>query len=416
MRSTHPENRRHRPWLALLVVGCALALLSACGTATPGASSEENSSSSESSAPDQNADFDFLPDEVQGDYNGAQYFTRVRPADFSDWNAPKAPWTFCHSESFTGNTWRQGLDGMLTDLVGQLQDQGLATGPLKISNSDNDVNAQLSHINNFVADGCDVIFSVPVSPTGLCSAIDRASETGVLVITLGSPVYCKTGINLDYNEYQAGYDSAKALAESIDNKGNVLLVRSIPGLSVTTARTEGAKAALDDAGVDIAGEVDGNWTPSVAKSATLQFLSTHPQQLDGIWQAGLMSAAIYDATEQAGRDGIKVSNFAGDCAELAFWRDTDLTSFSFWDAGETPAYQGVLTALRILNGAKPVTNTLFYRLPTITADNLDEWVTADMTPSSTCYPQAPEGQRVPDDALDPLFTDLDQVGDINLEY
>jgi hypothetical protein len=119
-----------------------------------------------------------------------------------------------------------------------------------------------------------------------------------------------------------------------------------------------------------------------------------------------MSSAVYQAFTQAGRPAPKIADYAGDCAELAFWQKFSLTDFSLWDAGQTPAYQGVLTAVRMLQGAQPVTNTLLYQLPTITPANFSQWYKPGMTMASTCYPVPPADQRVPDNALNALFGHL----------
>jgi ABC-type sugar transport system substrate-binding protein len=138
----------------------------------------------------------------------------------------------------------------------------------------------------------------------------------------------------------------------------------------------------------------------------LQYLSTHPEKIDGVWQAGLMSAAASQALEQAGRTDVKVEAFSATCSGLALWNKNGGDNFSFLQAGEPFAYMAMQAAQRILGGAKPVSNVLLYDTPIITSETLADWYQPGMTENSNCYPNAPEQYRPKPSDLDPLFTDV----------
>jgi ABC-type sugar transport system substrate-binding protein len=135
----------------------------------------------------------------------------------------------------------------------------------------------------------------------------------------------------------------------------------------------------------------------------LSYLATHPQQIDGVWQAGLMSASVDQALSQAGRKGYKVEAFSSTCSGLALWHKNGGDNFSFLQAGEPFAYMAMEAAQRVLAGAKPVSNVLLFDMPLITQDTLDDWYQPGMTENSNCYPNAPVKYRVDPKELDPLL-------------
>jgi ribose transport system substrate-binding protein len=352
----------------------------------------------------------FIPASVASLYRNFNEIP-VTPDPIASYKAPKPPWKFCLSESYEGEAFRTGpplgSDGMVAKIVGQLHQEGLATGPLITTNSNLNTATQISQINNFVSEGCNVIMSLPASTSGLCSATTNAWNHHVLFVSFGTEITCPHTVSVDVNEYQYGYDAAENLAERLDGKGNILMVNGIQGDAAPEAEAKGAEAAFGQhAGMHVVGQVYGNYTSSIAKSQTLQFVSTHPGTLDGVWQAGLMAAAIYQGLQQAGRTQTKVETLSGTCSELALWHQTGGTNYSFLQAGEPYAYEAMQATLRILKGAHPVTNMLLFSIPTITESTLPQWWNSGMTLNSNCYPNAPAAFRVKANQMDPLFTDL----------
>jgi ribose transport system substrate-binding protein len=417
-------NHRLRPGIILCALLLVAALATACGSSTskPSTSSAaavagSTSRAATTSAAATNADSSggaavpsFIPASVASLYRNFNEIP-VTPDPIASYKAPKPPWKFCLSESYEGEAFRTGpplgSDGMVAKIVGQLYKEGLATGPLITTNSNLNTATQISQINNFVNEGCTVIMSLPASTSGLCSATTNAWNHHVLFVSFGTEITCPHTVSVDVNEYQYGYEAAANLAERLGGKGNILMVNGIQGDAAPEAEAKGAEAAFSQhSGMHVVGQVYGNYTSSIAKSQTLQFVSTHPGTLDGVWQAGLMAAAIYQGLQQAGRTQTKVETLSGTCSELALWHQTGGTNYSFLQAGEPYAYEAMQATLRILKGAHPVTNMLLFSIPTITQRTLPEWWNSQMTLNSNCYPNAPVAFRVTANQMNPLFTDL----------
>ncbi|MGA2792850.1 MAG: substrate-binding domain-containing protein [Roseiarcus sp.] len=346
-----------------------------------------------------------LPEALRPYYAGYWLLAKIAPNPYAGWTPPKGPWKFCYNDSYQGNSWRQAALDKYKALVDDYKKQGFASGDLVVTNSNNDINVQLSQLNNLVREGCNVILSIPSSPTGLCAGIKDAHDKGVLVVTVESPVACPEAINVGFNEYFVAAKTAKWVADSTGHKGNVFLVNGIPGLAPTLARHQ---AALDVLGnfpdIKVIGEVEGQWTPSVAKTNTLKFLATHPQQIDGVVDSGLAAVSVWQAFEQSGRPLPKINGFVGECSYLAYVKEKGIPVYSTSQGGGAAIWTGFDVATRMLNGQKPVVSTLLMPLPEITPANFDQWYKPDMTVQSTCFADPPDGRRVSPEFLDQYFT------------
>jgi ribose transport system substrate-binding protein len=345
-----------------------------------------------------------LPEALRPYYTGYWLLAKIGPNPYANWTPPKAPWKFCYNDSYQGNGWRQNALDKYKALVEDYKKKGLASGDLVVTNSNNDINVQLSQLNNLVREGCNVILSIPSSPTGLCSGIKDAHDKGILVVTVESPVVCPDAINVGFNEYFVAAKTAKWVADSLGGKGNVFLINGIPGLAPTAARHQ---AALDVLGnfpnIKVIGEVEGQWTPSVVKTNTLKFLATHPQQIDGVVDSGLGAVSAWQAFEQSGRPLPKINGFVGECSYLAYVKEKNLPVYSTSQGGAAAVWTGFDVATRMLNGEKPVVSTLLMPLPEITPANFDQWHRPDMTVQSTCFAESPDGRRVSPEFLDQFF-------------
>jgi ribose transport system substrate-binding protein len=387
--------------VALIVV------LSACATGTttgPAGPAGAAGSSGSVQVPD------FIPASSHDLYQGFDPVP-LTANPLAGYTPPTGPLKYCLNESYTKEAFRVGpplgSDGMFQKLVDQLVKDGKASGPLVITDSNNNASVQLAQMNNLIQQGCNVIFTYPVSASGLCSAVADAFAKNVLVVSYGTEASCPNMLSVDTNNHEMGYLAAKNLIGRMGGKGDVVVVNAIKGVPAAESLRTGAMEAFGEApNIKVVGEIYGDWTPSIAKTQMLQFLATHPGQIDGVWQAGLMSPAIYEALQQAGRSSAKIENMSATCGELALWNMQGGDNWAYTQAGEPFAYMAMQAVMRVLGGAKPVSNVLLFAPPIITQQNLAQWYQPGMTLDSDCYPNAPEQLRVKGSQLDPLFTNV----------
>jgi ribose transport system substrate-binding protein len=345
-----------------------------------------------------------VPKAVRKYYGGFWYFAKIMGNPYVNWTPPKPPWQFCYNESYLGNAWRQESLAEYEKLVKEYKRAGLAKGNLIVTNSDNNIDVQLSQLNSLVREGCNVIISIPGSPTGLCSGVKNAFVHHILFITDESPVYCPWAINVTFNDYWDAHVTSTWLFRALHGRGNVILENGIPGLSDTVAERAGVQASLNKyPGIKVLGEITGMWTPSIAKTATLRFLATHPQKVDGVWDGGQMAVAAEQALMQSGRPLAMVTDFSGECSFLAFWHQYHLKSFAVSQGGGPALYEAFYVAVRMLYGQRPVVNTIMYPVPTITQQNFSKYYKPWMTVQSTCFANPPDGRAVRDSYFNVFF-------------
>ncbi len=347
-----------------------------------------------------------VPADYREYYEGFEYFAKLFPDPYQDYTAPEGPLKFCLNDSFQGNDWRQGNLQELQREVSLLVEQGIASEELVVTNSDNEITLQLSQFNNLVDEGCNVIISIPGSPTALCEAFTAARDKGVLVVTDEAPTYCQDAINVSWNSYWAKAQGIEAVLEANGGEGNYVAVEGIPGAPTSIAGQAAVAAVMADyPNATLLGTVPGRWQPAVTKTEMTKFLATHPQPVAGVFDSGAEAVAAEQALEGAGRPYASVHSADGPRSFLAFWKENpDTVTIATNQSPAAAAYETMLVVAYKLAGRNLAVNTVFYPVPIITADNFDEWYRSSYTLESSGIPTPPDGRAAPDEYFDGLFT------------
>lgn len=333
-----------------------------------------------------------LPAAVRSQYKDYHQYARLYSNPYTHWKIPKAPWKFCESTNYLGNSWEEGNRAELAKLVGEYHKAGLAKAGLTTVNSNTSVPLQISQMTSLINEGCNVIFSIPGSATALCPVISKALRHGILVVTDDTPVYCKDVINSSFSEFESAYVAAHGLFKALHYRGNVIMETGIPGAVGAQTTENGFKAALKGhPGIHVLGYIAGDWTDSVAQTQTAQFLSTHPQTINGIYDGSGMSTGGELALKQAGRPLAKENMYEDECSTMALWKEHPNLIAGAQDQGpQLAAYETFLVTARMLAGEKPIVNTLLYPIPGPTKATFHKWYKRSMTVQSTCYAIPPK--------------------------
>lgn len=343
-----------------------------------------------------------LPENVRALYTEA---VDVAPAAFADFNAPAKPWRWCHSESYMGNPWRVTFNDELARLVNGAKEAG-DVSEFIVSDSNGDATQQISQIRSFIERGCSVITMIAGSSTALNAVIEDARKAGIPVITSAGAVTTPAAINVMHNQNLWGYQMGKGIAEALPNGGTVLQVEGISGHPLVQQENAGLDKAVAESGnLTIARKVSGEWTGTTTKSAVLQALATTPQQIDAVWSTGSEARFIAEAFQQAGRPlPLIAASISGDA--LGFWHENQ-DDFKFYGGEVSPhvaAQNAFRVALRIIEGQKPVVNTIIAPMPTITQADLPTWYKDCMKPDSAAIFPIPPQDPFPEELLNGYFT------------
>jgi ABC-type sugar transport system substrate-binding protein len=338
-------------------------------------------------------------------YTGYQYFIKMYPNGYANWSPPKPPWKFCYNDSYIGNAWRADSLATYQRIFTQLKADGLATGTLDVTESNNNISLQLAQLESQIRSGCNVIISIPGSPTGLNAGIAEARQKGVLFIADEAAVDSGNAINVTFNDYYAQKTLTAWVMKAMGGKGNVVNVLGIPGETQTAASISADDAVFaSNHNVKVLGTVYGQWTAATVKSVMLEFLATHPEVVNGIIDNGASGLSAEQALQQDGRPLAKTADYSAECGFLAFWKQTHIDTIAQSQGGGPALYEAVEVALRMMAGQKPVVNSIFYPLPIITAQNFDQYYKPTMTLQSSCFANPPNYKAVPDSFFNGLFT------------
>ena len=402
----HRTNRPRLRVAAIAVLALAVAALSACGSSAVTSNGAASSAAPSSAAPTAAApssaapassaaagssttetDLSAVPAGAKEAYTNYQLYSKLYPNAYQNFKPPAGKVQYCESTFYLGNTYQQGEITAFKQMIAKLAKDGKAESNFIVQNSNNSVATQVSQLQSEIQSGCDVIFLNNNSTTAFCDQYTNAIKKNVLVISL-DPSYCNNAITVSFDVYENSYQLAANLYKGMNYQGNLLEITGIPGVADAATATAAATAAMKGhPGLKVVGQYTGQWTASVAQTATAQWIASHPGiKVDGIIDEGAMGVAAETALQQAGRPLAKVSLQEGDCQELAFQKQNPSLVTYMTDQAPAPgAYASMNVALRILAGQQPALDTILYPIPGPTAATFNQWYTSDMTVSSACF-------------------------------
>jgi ribose transport system substrate-binding protein len=338
-------------------------------------------------------------------YGHYWYYSPIFGDPYANWTPPPPPWQVCDNDSFLASSWRADELDVIKKLNEQYHKAGLTKATVLVTNSNNNIDLQLTQLSNLVREGCNIIISTPGSPLGLCNGMANALHHGVLIVTVQSSVDCDDAINVGTNQYQNGKQLAVWVGHALHGRGNVLILSGVPGISTTVALGAGSKAGYAEfPDIHLVGTVYGFWRAGRAKGQMVKWLATHPGRLDGIVSYGSMGTAAEEALTQSGRPLVKQADGTDECSYIAYWHDKGLHSLALSAGGGSNGYEAFYVAMKMMFGQKPTVNTIWYPLPQITdsvAANL--YKIYHPTVTSTCWADPPDRHLVADAYIDQFF-------------
>ncbi len=219
-----------------------------------------------------------------------------------------------------------------------------------------DFSRQIEIVDSMINARVDGIVLAPTEATSLVTVVERAAELGILVTIFDS------GINTDRyvsfvatNNYEAGVLAAKKMGEILEGKGDIVMVKIVPGSASTGQREQGFQETISKEfpGIRIVAEQFCMSDRAKALAVTENMLTAHPN-LNAIF------AAAEPATVGAGQ-AVKSRGLAGKVKMVGF--DFSETIEKDLTAGVIDAlvvqdpfnigYTAVKTILAKLNGETP---------------------------------------------------------------
>ncbi|MEV7971557.1 substrate-binding domain-containing protein [Cellulomonas sp. NPDC089187] len=177
---------------------------------------------------------------------------------------------------------------------------------LTVSIADQDLNRQISQVEDFVNQDVDVIVLSPVDSEGVAGAIKKADAAGIPVITVDIAANgVDVASHIATDNVTGGMIAAEALSQFLDGTGEVGLI-TYPEIQSVVDRIDGFKTVAEQyPGIEIVKEVPGR-DRAEAKAAAEDMLTAQPE-LAGIFGFGDdMALAAAQATASAKSDAVVV--------------------------------------------------------------------------------------------------------------
>lgn len=258
-------------------------------------------------------------------------------------------YNFVVSNNFLGNDWRVQVEKLATLTAALPPFAGRVN--VKVVNSQNTVQAQLSDLQSIVAGKPDVILLIAGSDTALNPTVQKACDAGIKVLTLQTPINLPCVWNVN-NPFKEGMQAAgQWMAKTLGGKGNVLIDRGIPGVSTSQDIVDGFKAGLTQYGPDIkiVGEFDGQFAAGPEQAGISSLLVANPD-IQGIMTQGYCTP-VFNAMKNAGKASVPATCFAYNGEMLACAADGN--KCAILSASPSVIQQAMEIALDSLDG-KPV--------------------------------------------------------------
>jgi ribose transport system substrate-binding protein len=305
-----------------------------------------------------------------------QPWTQAIDPDYVDTSefASESGWHVCFSNAAVDNPWRAtGWTTMQTEV--ELQ-EGIET--FTALDAEADDNQQISDIQDLLNQDCDVLIVSPNTTAALTPAVESACEQiPVIVFDRGVNTDCPVTFIHPIGGYAFGATGAEFLVEEVPEGGNVLALRILPGVDVLETRWAAADIIFQENNINVVGVEFSEGDRARVKTIVTDYITQYGQ-LDGVWMdAGQDAVAVIEAFEDLGMD---VPPIVGEDQQdfLQAWSDRDLTAIA-------PTYSNfqwrtaIIAATMILSGEE-VPSEWVLPQPTITSDNLDEYLQPNMPP------------------------------------
>ncbi|WP_369745523.1 sugar ABC transporter substrate-binding protein [Paenarthrobacter sp. AMU7] len=190
--------------------------------------------------------------------------------------------------------------------------------------SDGDSSKQLGQIKSILAKGgnCVVINLDANESSVVPSVVKEAEKAGAWLVTQWnkpdglSPESSSAHwvAHMSVNGVPQGYDTAKALFESMGGKGSVVALQGILDNPPAKERFAGLQKALQEyPGITLLEEQTAEWDRTKGQNVTQTFLTKYGDKIGGVWTANdAMALGALEAVKNAGKQGaIKVSGIDG---------------------------------------------------------------------------------------------------------
>ncbi len=145
--------------------------------------------------------------------------------------------------------------------------------------AETDFSRQIEIVDSMINARLDGIVLAPTEATSLVSVVERAAREGVPLTIFDSGIKTENYVSyVSTNNYDAGSLAARAMGEILEGKGEIAVVKMVPGSSSTMEREAGFEETLkkESPGIMIVAEQYCMSDRAKALAVTENMLTAHP--------------------------------------------------------------------------------------------------------------------------------------------
>lgn len=296
---------------------------------------------------------------------------------------PTGRFTIGYDVYWLGNSWSTQLAEEFRAAVERNRD---SIEDVVYTQSDNQVQKQISNIQSMISRRVDAIIMTPISPSASVPVIQQANRAGIPVVLVAAQADTRdTAAEVRADDVVFGRTGAEWLVEKLDGRGKIYVLNGLPGFSTDTLRWRGAKDVFDRyPEIEVVADAHAAWDTARAKTAVSNMLAAHPQ-VDGVWsQGGAMTLGAIQAFRAAGK-GLVPMTGENSNGLMKVWDDLRRAGDRSFDSigVVNPTWVGseaLTQTLNLLRGDEVRRVNLVNPTP-ITSENLGDYVRHDLPDS-----------------------------------
>ncbi|MFT3988904.1 ABC transporter substrate-binding protein [Aestuariivirga sp.] len=231
-----------------------------------------------------------------------------------------APFKIGFSNGYIGNAWRAQHVADVEAVAKELKDAGVVSD-VTIVNSTSGAAGQIAQINSLLAQGIDALVINPVSGEPLKPIVERAVQSGVLVVVADNPLALDDVLNVSLDHTQYWGIETEWLIDAIGGKGNIVAIEGLAGNTANDWRVKARDEVLaKNPDIKLLASVPGGWDQAQAREAMSGLLTAHGDAINGVLIQEVMNEGVIRAFKAA---GAPLRPLTGDyvLSYLKLWKD-----------------------------------------------------------------------------------------------
>lgn len=247
---------------------------------------------------------------------------------------------------------------------------------VSVQSSGYDLNTQTSQMENFIANGVDIIILNAADTAGIAPAVRRAKEAGIIVVAADVNADGGVDATVTSNNFQAGQQAGQYIVDRLGGSGNVVIING-PPVSAVIDRVNGAQEVFAaNPGINVLSDNQNAGGNREGGLRVMTDLLTAFDEIDAVFAINDPSGIGADlAIRQAQRsDEMFVVGVDGAPDAVVALNDTESTFVATPSQDPyTMAVRAVEVAYEVMQGNAPADELILIPTTLITRDNVDEY-------------------------------------------